>query len=189
MPDIQDQSPAHQLTIFASEKQIQERVREIAEQISSDFGALPIYVIGVLEDGFMFMADLVRVLEGQVICQFLKTYTTEQPRAGGSTEEIFFHPELEVAGQHVLLVQGVLQTGVTSEFLIRNLTSRGAASVRVATLIDRRAARRVQLNAEYSGFLLEAGYAVGYGLGKANFGRNLPYLALVGGSATPARGR
>jgi hypoxanthine phosphoribosyltransferase len=185
MPEIVHNNVKYQLEIIATTEQIQKRVRELARQISDDFRGELIYAIAVLEDGFMFMADLVRVLEGEVVCQFLKTYVTEQPREGGSTQEIFFRPELEVTGKHVLLVQGVVQTGITSDFLIRHVSSCGAASVRIATFIDRSSDRRILLRADYSGYLLDNSYVVGYGLGFPDFGRNLPYLAVVAGQAPP----
>jgi hypoxanthine phosphoribosyltransferase len=188
MPEIIHSDTKYELEIVATAEQIQKRVRELARQISSDFRGELIYAVAVLEDGFMFMSDLVRALEGEVVCQFLKTYVTEQPRQGGSTVEIFFRPELEVTGKHVLLVQGVLQTGITSDFLISHMRSCGAASVRVATFIDRSTDRRVQLRADYFGFLLDNSYVVGYGLGSADFGRNLPYLAVVAGQAPPSPG-
>jgi len=180
------EAAGHKLEIIATAEQIQKRVKELARQISEDFRGELIYAIAVLEDGFMFMADLVRELEGEVVCQFLKAYLTEQPREGGSTLEIFFRPELQVAGKHVLLVQGVVQTGITSDFLVRHLSSCGAASVRIATFIDRSTDRRIHLRADYSGFLLDNSYVVGYGLGSADLGRNLPYLAIMAGQAPPA---
>lgn len=189
MPEVVHDNVSYRLKVLASPEQIQNRVNELARQISSDFRGELIYAIGVLEDGFMFMADLVRALDGQVVCQFLKTFVAEQAREGGSAREIFFRPELDVAGKHVLLVQGVLQTGITSDFLIRHLTSRGATSVRIATFVDRSADRRVQLRADYFGFLLDDSYVVGYGLGTADFGRNLPYLAVIEGRAAPAPSR
>ncbi|MGO9204771.1 MAG: phosphoribosyltransferase [Candidatus Limnocylindrales bacterium] len=176
------------LKIIVSEKDIRQRVRELARQINRDYAGKTLHIVGILEDGFVFMADLVRALEGDVVCQFLKAYVTEQPREGGSTLELFFRPELEVAGKHVLLVMGVLQTGITSEFLIRHLTSCGAASVRIATFIDRSTDRRILLRADYSGFLLDNSYVVGYGLGTADFGRNLPFLAVVQGQLPPSPG-
>jgi hypoxanthine phosphoribosyltransferase len=188
MPEIVHKDVKYQLEIVATAEQIQKRVREMARQISDDFRGELIYAIAVLEDGFMFMSDLVRALEGDVVCQFLKTYVTEQPRQGGSTREIFFQPELEVTGKHVLLVQGVLQTGITSDFLIRHMSSCGAASVRIATFIDRSTDRRILLRADYFGFLLDNRYVVGYGLGSPDFGRNLPYLAVVAGQAPPSPG-
>jgi hypoxanthine phosphoribosyltransferase len=188
MPEILHNNVKCKLEIVATAEQIQKRVRELARQVSEDFRGELIYAIAVLEDGFVFMADLVRALEGDVVCQFLKAFVTEQPREGGSTLELFFRPELEVAGKHVLLVMGVLQTGITTEFLIRHLTSCGAASVRIATFIDRSTDRRILLRADYSGFLLDNSYVVGYGLGSADFGRNLPFLAVVQGQVPPSPG-
>jgi len=185
MPEIVHNDVKYQVKIIATAEQIQKRVRELARQISDDFRGDLIYAIAVLEDGFMFMSDLVRALEGEVVCQFLKTHVKEQPRVGGSTLEILFRPELEVTGKHVLLVQGVVQTGITSDFLVRHLSSCGAASVRIATFIDRSSDRRILLRPDYSGFLLDNCYVVGYGLGSTDFGRNLPYLAIVEGQAPP----
>jgi hypoxanthine phosphoribosyltransferase len=185
MPEVVHNQTSYRLKVLASAEQIQKRVRELARQISADFRGQLIYTVGVLEDGFIFMSDLVRTLEGQVVCQFLKTYVTQHAREGGPTLEIFFRPELEVTNQHVLLVQGVVQTGITTDFLIRHLTTRGAASVRVAALVDRGSDRRVLLRADYFGFLLDDSYVVGYGLGTADFGRNLPYLAALEGQAAP----
>ena len=185
MPEVVHNQTSYRLKVLAAAEQIQKRVRELARQISEDFRGQLIYTVGVLEDGFMFMSDLVRALEGQVVCQFLKTYVTQHAREGGPALEIFFRPELEVTNQHVLLVQGVVQTGITTEFLIRHLTSRGAASVRIATFVDRSTDRRVLLRADYFGYLLDDSYVVGYGLGTPEFGRNLPYLALLEGQSPP----
>lgn len=186
MPQIDHKGVQYQVKVLASAEQIQKRVREVARQISNDFRGEVIYTVGVLEDGFIFMADLVRALEGEVVCQFIKTYVTERQRESGSSLEIVFQPEFDVTGKHVLLVQGVVQSGITTEFLLNNLTSRGAASVRVATFIDRGTDRRVLLRADYFGFLLDDSYLVGYGLGAPDFGRNLPYLAVIEGQAPPS---
>src|SRR5258707_14177850 len=120
------------------------------------------------------MADLVRHLEGPVVCQFLKV---ESKEANPSTTEIFFSPELEVTGQHVLLIETLVQSGVTSEFLLRNLMGRGASSVKLAALLDKQSARRISLQPDYFGFLMNESFVVGYGLGQQHFGRNLPYIA------------
>jgi len=185
MPEVVHNQKSYNLKILASPEQIQKRVQELARQISEDFRGQVIYTIGLLEDGFMFMSDLVRLLEGEVVCHFLKAYVTQQAREGGPAAEFFFRPELDVRGQHVLLVTGVLQTGVTTDFLVRHLSSHGAASVRIATFIDRSTDRRVLLRADYFGFLLDDSYVVGYGLGTADFGRNFPYLAMLEGQAPP----
>lgn len=160
--------------ILVSAEQIRKRVQEMARQISRDFQGKTIHVVGVMENGFIFMADLVRELDAPVVCQFVKAQFND---ANPSTTEIFFSPEVNVEGQHVLLVEALVQSGVTSEFLMRNLVGRGAASVKLAVLLDKQSARRVSLQPDYFGFLMNENFVVGYGLGERHFGRNLPYIA------------
>ena len=167
--------------ILLSAEQIKKRVQEMARQISRDFEGKVLHVVGVMENGFIFMADLVRELELTVVCQFVKA---EFKETNPSTTEIFFSPELDVKGQHVLLVEALVQSGVTSEFLMRNLIGRGAASVKLAVLLDKQSARRVSLQPDYFGFLMNESFVVGYGLGEHHLGRNLPYIA--GRLMTPA---
>jgi hypoxanthine phosphoribosyltransferase len=127
-----------------------------------------------MENGFIFMADLVRELDLNVVCLFVRA---ESKEANSTTTEIFFSPELDVQGQHVLLVEVLVQSGLTTEFLIRNLAGRGAASVKLAVLLDKQSARRVSLQPDYFGFLMNESFVVGYGLGDQHFARNLPYIA------------
>lgn len=163
-------------TILTAE-QIHRRVSDVARQINADYAGKTLYAVGVLEDGFIFMADLVRQLEVPVVCQFVKPDTQEIHRGDADTTEIFFSPEVNVKDGDVLLVQGLLQTGVTTEFLARNLLARGAKSVKVCALLDRQSGRRVFLQPDYFGFLVDEKYVFGYGLGAPNLGRNLPYIA------------
>lgn len=160
--------------ILLQPEQIRKRVQEMARQISADYQAKTILTVCVLENGFIFLADLVRELEVPVICQFVKP---EFKDSNSSMTEIFFSPETDVQGQHVLLVETLVQSGVTSEFLMRHLAGRGAASVKMAALLDKQSARRVSLQPDYFGFLMNESFVVGYGLGAPQVGRNLPYIA------------
>jgi hypoxanthine phosphoribosyltransferase len=116
-----------------------------------------------------------------VICQFVQP---ESKQANASTTEIFYTPEIDVSGKDVLLIEALIQSGVTSDFLIRNLLGRGAASVKLAVLLDKQAARRVSLQPDYFGFLVNDNFVVGYGLGAPQLGRNLPYIAAAAASST-----
>jgi len=162
-----------------STDQIQKRVKELARQISDDYKGQTIQMLAVLENAFMFLADLVRALEVPVVCQFIKPKYTRPPSgAAHDVMEIFFSHEPDIRGQHILLVEGLVHSGVTSEFLMSDLRSRGAASVKLVTLLDRQAARRVPLQPDYFGFLVDETFLVGYGLGAVEqTNRNLPYLA------------
>jgi hypoxanthine phosphoribosyltransferase len=171
-------SKSEALRVVIPAEQIQKRVREMARQISDDYRGQTIHALALLENGFIFMADLVRGLEVPVICQFIKPQYRQQGNAPGDMLEIFFSHEPDIRGQHLLVVEGLVHSGVTSEFLMSDLQARGAASVKLATLLDRQAARRVQLQPDYFGFLVDEAFLVGYGLGSpGQTNRNLPYLA------------
>jgi hypoxanthine phosphoribosyltransferase len=160
-------------------EQIQKRVKELARHISDDYQGQTIQALAVLENAFMFMADLVRALDVPVVCQFIKPkYSKQQGNPAAEVMEIFFSHEPDIRGQHILLVEGLVHSGVTSEFLMNDLRSRGAASVKLVTLLDRQSARRVALQPDYFGFLVDETFLVGYGLGASEqINRNIPYLA------------
>ena len=164
--------------------QIQKRVKELARHISDDYQGRTIQALAVLENAFMFMADLVRALEVPVVCQFIKPRYSKQGNQG-DVVEIFFSHEPDIRGQHILLVEGLVHSGVTSEFLMNDLRARGAATVKLVTLLDRQSARRVALQPDYFGFLVDDAFLVGYGLGAVEqTNRNIPYLAASGGQVT-----
>ena len=161
-------------------EQIQKRVKELARQISDDYRGETIQIVAVLENAFMFLADLVRALDVPVVCQFIKPKYTRPQGTASEVMEIFFSHEPDIKGQHILLVEGLVHSGVTSEFLMSDLRARGAASVKLVTLLDRQCARRVPLQPDYFGFLVDEAFLVGYGLGAVEqTNRNLPYLAVT----------
>ena len=167
-------SPTEMRTLIPAE-QIQKRVREMGRQISDDYRGQTVHILAVLENAFVFTADLVRTLDIPLICQFVKPQYRQ-----GEVLEIFFSHGPDISGQHVLLLEGLVHSGVTTDFLMSDLRSRGAASVKVATLLDRQVARRVQLQPDYFGFLVQEPFVVGYGLGSTEqTNRNLPYVAVA----------
>jgi len=169
-----------------SPEQIQKRVKELARQISDDYRGQTIHIIAVLENGFMFTTDLVRLLEVPVVCTFHKPRYVHKDSRDSVPEllEIFFSPEFDIRGKHVLLVEGLVHSGITSDFLMAALLARGATSVKLATLLERQTARRVQLQPDYFGFLVDEAFLVGYGLSSPDqINRNLPFLAVRSQSA------
>src|SRR5271169_346043 len=171
-------SPNARLRQVISADQIQKRVRELGRQISDDYRGQTVIALGILENSFLFMADLVRAIEVPIVCSFIKPSYKQSKQGESPLLEILFSHELAIAGKHVLLVEGLVHSGVTSEFLMSDLRSRGAASVKLATLLDRQSARRVALQPDYFGFLVDDTFLVGYGLGAVEqTNRNIPYLA------------
>src|ERR1700758_1849637 len=161
-----------------SSEQIQKRVKELGRQISDDYKGQSIQMLAVLENAFMFLAALVRALEVPVVCQFIKPKYSRPQDTANEVMEIFFSHEPDIKGQHILIVEGLVHSGVTTEFLMSDLRERGAASVKLITLLDRQSARRVPLQPDYFGFLVDDTFLCGYGLGSPEqTGRNLPYVA------------
>jgi hypoxanthine phosphoribosyltransferase len=172
---------ANTLRQVISADQIQKRVRELGRHISDDYRGQTVVALGILENAFMFMGDLVRAMDVPVVCTFIKPRYRETKQGNAPVLEIVFSHELKIEGKHVLLVEGLVHSGVTTEFLMSDLRGRGAASVKLVTLLDRQAARRVPLQPDYFGFLVDDSFLCGYGLGRPEqTGRNLPYLATTG---------
>src|SRR5579863_10353108 len=114
-------SKAGTLRPVISTEQIQKRVKELGRQISDDYEGQTSQALAVLENSCMFLADLVRVLEVPVVCQFIKPKYTLQGNNTSDVMEIFFSHEPDIRGQHILLVEGLVHSGVTSEFLMNDL--------------------------------------------------------------------
>lgn len=167
--------------VLLSAEQIQKRVLELAAQISKDYSNRTCAAVGVLENGFMFMADLVRHIEGNVTCQFIKPHFTERKQGTSAATDINYSPKIEVKGQHVLMIEGLVQSGITSDYLMHTFVAQGAASVKLAAFLDKSSARRVALRPDYFGFILDETFVTGYGLGSPYLGRNLPYVQVVHG--------
>lgn len=165
--------------IVLTTEQLQKRVAELARQINTDYAGKQLHVLCVLPNGFMFAADLVRQLEMPVHCTFVRPESKDRLHGGTEVMEIFFTPEEDVKGKDILLVEALVQSGITSEFLMRNIHARGAKSVKLCALLDKQSERRVMLTPDYFGFLVESSYMVGYGLGAPDIGRNLPYVAVA----------
>jgi hypoxanthine phosphoribosyltransferase len=165
---------AYQVVIPESE--LRQRITALGRQISQDFEGRGVTCVGVLENGFLFVADLVRAITCEVRCEFVMPYIHEFQDRNIATTQIFYAPEIDVAGRHIVLCEGILSTGQTTEFLRRNFMARGAASVSVCSLLDREADRRVDLHSTYCGFQVGPQRLAGFGLGTAALERNLPYI-------------
>jgi hypoxanthine phosphoribosyltransferase len=167
---------ARNYEVVISEAELRERIATVGLQISRAYESRVLHCVGVLENSFIFFADLVREIKCDVRCQFVKPFVREIADRNIPTTEIFYAPEVDVEGRHVLLCEGILSTGQTTDFLVRNFQARGAASVAVCGLLDRQSARCIHLNVAYFGFQVGSGWVAGYGLGSPLLGRNLPFI-------------
>ncbi len=167
------------LKTVLTEKQIQKRVQELAERISRDYRGKTLHVVGILENCFLFMADLVRTLEIPVVCHFVRAQIRDSSTGGHALREIMYTPPLDAAGKNILLVDGILQSGVTLDHLYRYVLGQNPSSVRTATLIEKTDERKVDVATDYVGFKVSGGFLVGYGLGYQDKYRNLPHVATM----------
>ncbi len=168
--------------VLFSEERIRRRIEEIATSIQRDFGGREIAVIGLLEDSFIFMADLIRKIDTKVLCYFLKAEIVEDDKSVCHIRKIFYAPELDIARKSVLLVGGVLDTGITLDFLTRYVLHGGPELLRICYLIDKPKSRKIALESDYIAFSLDnlqPPYLVGYGLGYNNYFRNLSYIGTL----------
>lgn len=169
-------------------EQIARRVRELGKQISREAGSEPLDVVCILDNGFLFFADLVRHLTVPVRCHFVRVEARDTvDLAGYERKEIFYTPEIEATGKNVLLVDGVLHTGVVMDFLVKRIGLSGPKSLKTVVLVDKPVERRVALEPDYFGFRLASSQmVVGYGLAWDGLYRNLPYVGVV---ATKSSGK
>lgn len=149
------------------------RVQALGVEISEAPRLSDLSVLGVLEDGFVFFSDLLRALRTPVRTSFLRY----EHRDLGGVQDLSFSTEIEVRGRDIVLVEGVLATGVPQEYIIKHLESQGAARVRLCVLLDKPERRRAAVEPSWRAFETREDYVVGYGLGLHERWRELPFLA------------
>jgi len=171
--------PDNHLRVVYTTSQLQKRVRELAAQINRDYRGKTLHVVGILENCFLFMADLVRYLKMPVFCYFIKAQIHDVSAGMVALREIMYTPRVDAAGRDVLLVDGILHSGVTLDHLVRYILGQNPGSVRTAALIEKVDEKKVDVGTEYLGFRTSAKFLVGYGLGYEEKYRNLPYIAQI----------
>ena len=166
------------LRALIPEDRLQARIRELGAQIRADYGDRPITCVGVLKGSFIFMADLVRAIGGDLRCEFLGVSSYHGGTRSTGVVRITEDLKNPVEGQDVLIIEDIIDTGLTLDYLLRSLDVRGPASVKVCCLLDKPAHREVELVADYVGFSIPDEFVVGYGLDLGELYRNLPYIAV-----------
>ncbi|GAC42472.1 hypoxanthine phosphoribosyltransferase [Paenibacillus popilliae] len=165
--------------VIISEEQIQAKVQELGAQISHEYeGKCPL-VICVLKGAFVFMADLVKRITVPLELDFMAVSSYGASTKSSGVVRIIKDLDVSVEGRDVLIVEDIIDTGLTLSYLIEVLQGRKANSIRLVTLFDKPARRTVNLEADYKGFVLPDEFIVGYGLDYAERYRNLPYIGVL----------
>lgn len=175
------------LKVVYSPGRLASQVAHLGRTISRDYAGRTVDVVIILENAFVFGADLVRRISRPVICHFVRSEMRDVKLGGYDRREVFFSHQPHIQGRDVLLVDAVLRSGVTLDFLVKRLQEDRPRSLRVAVLVDKPQDRKVDLKPDYFGFAAASKYLAGYGLaGRREWYRNLPYVGLLEGAQRPA---
>lgn len=165
--------------LFSAE-QIRSRVQELGRELNRDLGpGNEIVVVGVLKGSVVFMADLIRELSPEVTCDFLRLSSYEGGTESTGSVRFDFDLTQPIQGKTVLIVEDIIDTGLTMHFLLEALHVRHPRTIKVCALLDKPARRKREVPVDYKGFSIEDRFVIGYGLDLAGMYRNLPYVAAL----------
>lgn len=168
------------LEVLFSEQQINDRIRELGAGITADYAGKELVLVGVLKGSCVFLADLMRQIDLPLTIDFMSVSSYKDGTSSSGDVEILKDLSNPIRDKHVLIVEDIVDTGLTLTRLIEILGSRGAASIKIATFLDKPEPRiKKELVVDYTGFVIPNKFVVGYGLDAAGRYRNLPFIAVV----------
>jgi hypoxanthine phosphoribosyltransferase len=169
------------VTVLISEKQIQDRIRSMAAEIERDYPrGEEIHLVAVLKGGFMFMADLVRAMGPHVTMDFMAVSSYGNSTKSSGQVRVLKDLDSSLEGRHIIIIEDIVDTGLTLHYLQNILRARTPKTVRTACLLSKPSRRQVDVAIDYIGFTIDDYFVVGYGLDYAEKYRNLPYIAVLG---------
>ena len=170
--------------ILFDEAAVQKRVAEMALEIRRDFGAeTPIHLVAVLKGACVFLADLMRQIPGPVTCDFMALSSYGSGTQSSGEVRVLKDLDRGLEGRDVIIVEDIVDTGLTLGYLQEIVRARDPKSLRTACLLSKPSRRKVEVKVEYIGFTIEDRFVVGYGLDVDERYRNLPHIAVMGGEA------
>lgn len=166
--------------VLIDEATIQRRVRELAAQISEDYADVDgLLLVGILKGAFIFLADITRRLRIPHVVDFMALSAYGMTAATTGAVRIIMDLRQPIEGKHVMIVEDIVDTGLTLDYLYKTLKSRGPASLRSCVLLDKKSRRKVDVPIDYVGFEIPDVWVVGYGLDYADQHRTLPYIGVL----------
>ncbi|MFH1502568.1 MAG: hypoxanthine phosphoribosyltransferase [Candidatus Eisenbacteria bacterium] len=165
--------------VLLTEEQIRKRVAELGARISEDYRDEPPILVNVLKGGIIFMADLIRATSIHVEIDFMEISSYGDGTESSGVVRILEDLSLSITDRHVLIVEDIVDTGLTLRYILENLETRHPKSIKICTLLDRRGRREVDLDLDYVGFVVPDKFVIGYGLDLAQKYRNLPHIAVL----------
>lgn len=165
--------------ILITSEEIGARVRELGQQITNDYAGQDILMIGVLRGAVIFMSDLARAIKRPIDIDFMAISSYGMSTNSSGVVRILKDLDEVVQGRHLLIVEDIIDSGLTLNYLVENLKSRKPASVRICTLLSKPDRRKVDVQVDYNGFIIPDYFVVGYGLDYAGKYRNLPFIGIL----------
>lgn len=165
--------------VLVSTEALADRVRELGEAISADYAGKEILMIGVLRGAVIFMADLARAVKVPVALDFMAVSSYGASSSSSGVVRILKDLDENIEGKHLLIVEDIIDTGLTLKYLLENLKSRKPASIRICTLLNKPSRRKADVPIDYNGFDVPDYFVVGYGLDYAEKYRNLPFIGVL----------
>ncbi len=171
-------SDPHVGSVVVDAPSLQGRIAELGAQITSDYAERhPVLLVGVLKGAFMFMADLVRHIDVPVELDFMAVSSYGSSTRSSGVVRIVKDLDIDLTGRHVVLIEDIIDSGLTLQYLRRNLAARNPASLEVCALLVREGKQKADPELAYVGFEIPPAFVIGYGLDVAQQYRNLPYIA------------
>ncbi|MCL4246098.1 MAG: hypoxanthine phosphoribosyltransferase [Candidatus Dadabacteria bacterium] len=164
--------------LIISADEIRARVRELGRELTAAYEGKNPVLVGILKGSFIFLADLAREMDCEAEIDFVHTSSYREGMSPGELE-LLTGPTIQLSGRHVVLVEDLLDTGITCSFVQDLILSKNPASFALCALVDKKERREVPIEADYVGFTLERGFVVGYGTDYAEAGRNLPGIYVL----------
>ncbi len=174
--------------LYLSREEIQSRVRELGAMIGQDFSGQAPVLIGVLNGSFMFLADLLRAIEIDCEVDFLKLSSYGANKISSGVVHELKKIDADIHGRHVIVVEDIVDTGLSIQFILERLQEHEPASVSVATLLHKHEATRVDIGLAYVGFRIPDLFVIGYGLDYGQLGRNLDQIYILDDPEDESRG-
>ncbi|MFC4804125.1 hypoxanthine phosphoribosyltransferase [Filifactor villosus] len=164
---------------LCSKEKIEARLKEMGQEISKDYKEKNLLVISLLRGSFIFAADLVREIEVPCKIEFMTTSSYGHAQESSGTVQVVHDVASDLTDYDVLVVDDIIDSGITMEFVKNYLKEKNPASVRTCVLLDKPRRRKVEIEADYVGFEIEDKFVVGYGLNYGDYFRNIPYVFAV----------
>ena len=161
-------------------KTVENRIKELAKQIEKDYAGEEVYCVGLLKGSVVFLSDLVKEINTPVVIDFMSVSSYGSETVSSGDVKILKDTDLDLRGKHVLIIEDIIDTGLTLEHVIRYFKeSKGVKTLKTCTLLSKPERRKVNIDIDYVGFDVPDKFVIGYGLDYDQKYRNLPYIAVV----------